>query len=124
MVLEDDKQKLTRLDILDEWPADFAKPSTGTLWNWLKRAVAAKLIQIEGTGHKADPFRYWLATTEERWRKERPLYGLFEQQRQQLKLPFQSLRDRKREEADNSAPACDDSDNDGGRIWPPGAPIE
>src|SRR5438876_1660194 len=36
MVLEDAPQKLTRLDILDEWPADFAKPDPVTLWRWLE----------------------------------------------------------------------------------------
>src|SRR5262249_52928024 len=43
MVFEDAPQKLTRLDILDEWPDDFAKPCPETLWKWLKKAVAADL---------------------------------------------------------------------------------
>jgi hypothetical protein len=108
-------------------PDDHAKPSLVTLWNWLKRAVADKLIQVEGTGRKADPFRYWLAATEERWRKEHFFYDHFERQRQELKLPFRSLRDRKRDEADNRRFDCDqdsDSESEGGRIWPPGAPLE
>jgi hypothetical protein len=37
---------------------DFAKPHHVTLAKWLKCAVAAGLVQIEGTGRKADPYRY------------------------------------------------------------------
>jgi hypothetical protein len=123
MVLEDAEQKLTRLDILDEWPDDFAKPAGQTLWRWLNRAVAAQLIQVEGTGRKVDPFRYWLAAAEERWRQEQPFYEIFERQRRDLKLPFESLRDRKRKQARDH----DDLNEplpDGARIWPPGAPID
>jgi AAA domain len=98
MVLEDAPQKLTRLDILDEWPEDYPKPSPTTLWNWLQSAVIAKLVTVEGTGRKADPFRYWLASTEARWREDF-LYVHLEQQARDLKLPFVSLREKKRRDA-------------------------
>src|SRR5207253_9797079 len=69
MVLEDAPQKLTRLDILDEWPDDFPKPRPSTLWKWLNTALARGFVQVEGSGHKADPFRYWVAAAEARWRQ-------------------------------------------------------
>jgi hypothetical protein len=37
LVLEDAPQKLTRQDILDEWPPDFERPERTTLWRWLDR---------------------------------------------------------------------------------------
>src|SRR5205807_622785 len=37
-------QKLTRLDILDEWPDDFEKPGRATLWRWLARAVEMQQV--------------------------------------------------------------------------------
>ena len=85
MVLEEAPQKLTRLDILDEWPEDFAKPNAGTLWRWLERAVDNKTVQVEGKGSKTDPFRYWTAAAEARWR-ESPFYEIGEQQLRDLKM--------------------------------------
>jgi hypothetical protein len=93
MVLEDAPQKLTRLDILAEWPDDFPKPDPGTLWRWLDRAVECKTILCEGTGRKADPFRYWLPQREEVWKQD-PWYAEFERQRIELKLPWQSLQQK------------------------------
>jgi hypothetical protein len=97
-VLDDAPQKLTRQDILDEWPDDFPKPSSGTLWRWLQNAVTASLVQVEGSGKKTDPFRYWLLTAEARWR-ENPFYEMGEKQRRDLHLPFVSLRRQRRESA-------------------------
>jgi hypothetical protein len=91
MVLEDAPQKLTRGDILAEWPADFERPSDSTLKRWLGRAVAAKLICSEGTGRKTDPFRYWLPATEQRWREELPFYDVLEKQRLEQKRPWTPL---------------------------------
>jgi AAA domain len=78
MVLEDATHKLTRQQILDDWPADYAKPDAGTLWRWLTRAVALSLIATDGTGHKNSPFRYWLPQSEARWKKD-AMYVLREQ---------------------------------------------
>jgi hypothetical protein len=97
LVLEDAPQKLTRQDIRDEWPPDFAKPSTQTLWRWLDRGVQAGQILCEGSGRKADPFRYWLGATEARW-KEHFLYDVLEEQRRKLNLPFVSLREQKQKD--------------------------
>ena len=75
LVLDDAPEKLTRLDILGEWPADFDKPSVSNLGKWLARVV-------EG---RADPFRYWLPEREAVW-KEDPLYEFLEQQKRDLKV--------------------------------------
>jgi AAA domain len=72
-VLEDAHSKLTRREILEQWPADFPRPADNTLWMWLDRAVALGQLAMEGTGRKSDPFRYWLKTREEEWKKD-PLY--------------------------------------------------
>jgi hypothetical protein len=95
MVLGDAPQKLTRDDILDEWPADFDKPSINTLRKWLDRAIGRGLVTSEGSGRKADPFRYWLPEREAVW-KQHFLYDIIEQQTRDLKLPFRSLREIKR----------------------------
>jgi hypothetical protein len=122
-VLEDAPQKLTRFDILDEWPEDYAKPHAGTLWKWLGSAVAAGFVKVEGTGRKANPFRYWLPAAEARWR-ENPLYEHFEQQYRDLGLPFESLRDKKRKQAAQPAIDWDAPLPKGTRLWPPGSPVE
>jgi hypothetical protein len=98
MVLEDAPQKLTRQDILDEWPPDFERPERTTLWRWLDRAVQSRMVLCEGSGRKADPFRYWLASTEARWR-EHFLYEVIEEQTRRLKIPFESLGEQKRRAA-------------------------
>ncbi len=125
MVLEDAPQKLTRQDILDEWPADFPKPAIQTLWTWLDRGVKDKLIQVEGSGRKNDPLRYWLAVAEERWKQD-PFYELQEAQRRELNLPFESLRERTKREAANAAAdrVVEKPLKRGERLWPPGAPVE
>jgi hypothetical protein len=101
MVLEDAPQKLTRDDILAEWPADFDKPAVSTLKRWLSRAVAAGSIACEGTGRRCDPYRYWFPATEARWREQVFMYDHFEQQRRELALPFESLQERKRRQGDD-----------------------
>ncbi|MBI3407910.1 MAG: AAA family ATPase [Planctomycetes bacterium] len=125
MVLEEAPQKLTRRDIFEDWPDDYPKPCLATLWLWLKSAVAAGLVRVEGTGMKSDPFRYWVSAAEARWR-ENPLYEVFEKQARELKLPFVSLRELNRRSAggfggdnEGSEPGSKNS-----RLWPPGAPVE
>ena len=97
MVLEDAPQKLTRGDILAEWPDDFDKASDSALKRWLRRAVAVGQILCEGTGRRSDPFRYWLPATEEKWRKEHFMYDHFEQQRRENNLPWISLQETRRQ---------------------------
>jgi hypothetical protein len=103
LVLEDAPQKLTRQDILAEWPPDYAKPQATKLWRWLDGAVQRGLIACEGAGRKADPFRYWLPEREAVW-KEDPLYEIFEAQRRHLNLPFESLQQNKKKLADAAEP--------------------
>jgi hypothetical protein len=64
-VLEDAVEKLTRQEILEQWPSDFVKPDQATVWRCLQRAVADGRVRQEGTGRKTDPFRYWLPSREE-----------------------------------------------------------
>ena len=101
MVLNDAPQKLTRLDILDEWPPDFDKPSVVTLQSWLNRALDRSLILREGSGRRADPYRYWFASREDWWREHKPFYEIFEQQKKDLHIPFESLRERRRLERED-----------------------
>jgi hypothetical protein len=115
-VLEEAPQKLTRRDILDEWPTDFEKPGITALRGWLDRAVAVGMVVCEGSGRKRDPFRYWLPQREAVWKQD-PLYEVFEEQRRTLKLPFESLSEHKRKRADDdlSFPASrfpDEGDNE------------
>jgi hypothetical protein len=95
MVLEDAPQKLTRRDILDEWPPDFERPARTTLWRLLDRVVQSGMVLCEGSGRKTDPFRYWLASTEARWQTDF-VYRLTEEQDRLLNRPFQSLGEKKR----------------------------
>jgi hypothetical protein len=69
-VLQDAEQKLTRAEILANWPADAIAPATNTLWRWLERALARGLIHRDGTGKKHDPFRYWLTGQDAHWDTE------------------------------------------------------
>jgi hypothetical protein len=62
-------RKLTRAEMLEEWPGE-ARPDAATLYRWLQRAVAAGQLLQDGRGTKCHPFRYWLAENEERWRKD------------------------------------------------------
>jgi hypothetical protein len=111
LVLSDAPQKLTRLDILDEWPPDSEKPSGVTLQMWLNRAVDRALVLREGSGRRRDPFRYWFATREEYWKEKYPFYEFFEQQKKDLKIPFESLRERRRRDSEDKR--LDDLDAEG-----------
>ncbi len=53
--------RLTRKEILAQWPAVEAQPNEATVWRWLERAVAEGTVRREGTGRCNSPFRYWLA---------------------------------------------------------------
>jgi hypothetical protein len=66
-VLEDATKKLTRAEILAQWPADFVKPSAVMLWRWLDRAVTDGRVLMEGTGRRNHPFQYWLDGMEQVW---------------------------------------------------------
>jgi hypothetical protein len=76
--------KLTRQQILEEWHDDLPVPPAKTLWRWLGRAVEQGLLCRSGTGHKNDPYLYWLPTQEVRWLQD-PLYRLEEERRAALR---------------------------------------
>jgi hypothetical protein len=112
MIFEDAPQKLTRADVLEEWPADFPKPAATSLWRWLDRAVRLNMLSREGTGRKNDPFRYWFPATVETWRKRNPTYDLVEELRVEQNLPYQSLTEKRRldRQADNFREEEDDGE--------------
>jgi len=97
LVFEEAPQKLTREDILAEWPGDHAKPNAVTLWRRLSRGVELGQIACEGAGRRTDPLRYWLPEREEVWKQDF-LYETLERQRIELNLPFVSLGERKKRE--------------------------
>ncbi|HZT79901.1 MAG TPA: AAA family ATPase [Gemmataceae bacterium] len=61
--------RMTRHEILADWPAVEVKPDEKTLWRWLERAVAEGKVLRKGTGLRNSPFRYWLPEAERRWKK-------------------------------------------------------
>jgi hypothetical protein len=65
-VLSSSYNKLTRQQILKNWPRR-PRPNDGTLWRWLTRAVEQRVILQEGLGQRGDPFRYWLPGREAIW---------------------------------------------------------
>jgi hypothetical protein len=65
MVLDEARKKMTRRDMLKLWPPDFPKPSDGTVWRWLDRAVELGHISRQGTGRRNEPFEYWMPEREE-----------------------------------------------------------
>jgi hypothetical protein len=94
LVLVEAPQKLTRQDVIMEWPGGFDQPSATTVGRLLDRAAQQGLVRCEGSGCKSDPFRYWMAEREAVWEQD-PLSRLIEEQRAMLKLPFESLCQRK-----------------------------
>jgi hypothetical protein len=92
-------QELARQDTVALWPEDFEKPHRSTLWKWLDHAVAATRIAREGTGGKADPFRYRLPDAGATWKKDH-WNEIFEQHRQTLHRPFEPFRERQRKPAE------------------------
>jgi hypothetical protein len=69
-VLTDTWQRLTRRELLEEWPDDHPTPGRTQLADWLERAVAAGCVARQGTGRRKDPYRYWLPGREVELRRE------------------------------------------------------
>ncbi len=63
-ILAHASDKLRQQTIQDRWPEDGAPPDQSTLLRWLTRATRQGLVQRTGSGHRGDPFRYWLAERE------------------------------------------------------------
>jgi hypothetical protein len=83
-VLEDAKEELTCVEIIQQWPDSFPKPSPTTHWRWLNTALQRGLVQREGTGHRGDPFRYFLTEKLVAW-KDDPMYQFFRHMRENAK---------------------------------------
>jgi hypothetical protein len=97
LILANAPQKLTREDILAEWPIQHRQPKAITLWRWLSRGVELGELACEGAGQRSDPLRYWLPEREAEWKQD-PMYCLLEQRRIDLRLPFVSLNESRRGE--------------------------
>jgi AAA domain len=85
LVLTGAKDKLTRRQVLDEWPPDQSRPGDMTIWRWLDRAVERGLLLREGEGRKSEPHRFWLAEKEAIWSSD-PLWMLRQQAEEGMKL--------------------------------------
>jgi hypothetical protein len=59
-VLETAEDRLTLVQIREQWPDEQAVPHRATVHRWLKRAEARGLVARCGKGSKGDPHRYWL----------------------------------------------------------------
>jgi hypothetical protein len=63
------ERKLTRREIYRAWPVE-GRPDPGSLYRWLRRAVAEGRLRQDGEGRGGRPFRYWLEENKERWRQD------------------------------------------------------
>jgi hypothetical protein len=74
--LESAPCKLSREEMLEDWPAeDRPAPTASCLWKWLDKAVAEGRLAHEGAGTKKDPFLYWIPGKEVEWPDD-PLWFL------------------------------------------------
>lgn len=58
---------ITHQEIRRLWPDEAERPSETTLYDWLNRALAKKLIRREGRGTRANPWRYRLANADDEY---------------------------------------------------------
>lgn len=72
-VLAEALRKLTREQVLEQWPADHNKPGFSTLRLWLNEAAGRGLLCRDGSGTRLEPYRYWLAEREVDWLAD-PMY--------------------------------------------------
>ncbi|MFL5330098.1 MAG: AAA family ATPase [Gemmataceae bacterium] len=71
-VLADANKKMTRDEILKNWPETRLKPHRVTLWEWLEAAHQNGSLARSGRGQRNDPFRYWLPEREPYFLPELP----------------------------------------------------
>jgi AAA domain-containing protein len=64
LILQGERPRMTRREILKNWPPDFPAPNRGTLARWLHHAVNLGQVKKAGAGTKCEPFRYWLPERE------------------------------------------------------------
>src|SRR5437763_4222758 len=69
-ILASARTKLTRKQVLEQWPPDQPKVDPTSVWRLLERAVESGELKREGTGLKNDLFRYWLPSLEELWQTD------------------------------------------------------
>jgi len=77
-ILDEATRKLTRKEIVEQWPAGHSRPVPGTVWRWLDRAAADGRVRRDGDGHRKAPFRYWTRELEKKWEAD-PLLKLREE---------------------------------------------
>src|SRR4051812_12960640 len=69
-ILAGARTRLTRKQVLEQWPPDQPKADPVSVWRLLEGAVASGDLKREGTGLKNDPYHYWPPALEERWRTD------------------------------------------------------
>jgi hypothetical protein len=75
-VLEHAPCKLSRAEMIEDWPHDdLPVPGDTTLRRWLDQAVAAGQVAREGAGLRNDPHLYWLPGREAEWTDD-PMWWL------------------------------------------------
>jgi hypothetical protein len=63
-------RKLSRLQLLNNWPNKVPTPNPAVLWRSLEGAVKSGKFAQEGTGRKGDPLRYFVPGTDASWRPD------------------------------------------------------
>jgi len=66
-LLENADRRLSRQDILDQWPDPDAAPAKHTLWKWLDQLVKDGRVLRDGRGSKREPYEYSLPGMLEKW---------------------------------------------------------
>ncbi len=84
MIFEDARSELTRQQVLEQWPTAYPCTNPVTLWARLTEAHERGLIRRDGTGHRSDPFRYYLPEKMAKW-KDDPIHQIEELRRQDVK---------------------------------------
>jgi hypothetical protein len=58
---------VTTKEIRQFWPEDAERPSESTLYNWLNRAFAKKMVRREGRGNAKNPWKYRLENADDKY---------------------------------------------------------
>ena len=66
-ILTSPPRKLSRLQLLNNWPKKMPTPNPAVLWRTLEGAVKSGKLGQEGTGRKGDPLRYFVPGTDAMW---------------------------------------------------------
>jgi hypothetical protein len=69
-VLENADGPMTRRDLRLSWPDSTLAPTSITLYRWLTRLVKERLVEVNGTGSRKDPYRYKLPGIEKKWHRD------------------------------------------------------